>query len=346
VHVVTPVARAGAAGETERSEEAGPVHVHRVYLAEPDMPEAQFALRRVLERLDAEVRFDLWHGFFLTAAYPCVILGGRPGRTRPVIASIRGSDVAMLLDLPFARAVLLPVLRKATWITSINDAYLLRVAEEVGIHNRSSVIRNSVSAELTPAGRWKPTPDTRGVVGTIGKFRKVKDIPLLVRAYAALPKAARRRLLLAGSWDDDEERAWSETLIAEFGIADDVEVTGAFPHEALPDVLSRLHVYVQSSADEGLPNALLEAAAFGVPLVATAVGGMREVLTDRDTGLLVPHGDPRALAAAIGEVLADDGLAARLSEGARRLAAEWSPERERDDWLRLYARLIALHPPG
>jgi len=102
-----------------------------------------------------------------------------------------------------------------------------------------------------------------------------------------------------------------------------------------------MHVYVQCSAFEGLPNTLLEAASLGIPLVATAVGGMREVLTDEETALLVPHGEPAKLARAIERILTDDDLALRLSAGARRLTAELSAEHEFAEWISLYRRLLS-----
>ena len=342
VHVLTPERRAGAAGAVVTTSLDG-IRVHRFEHDDPDGREGQFALRRALQQIDDAERFALLHGFYLTAAYPCIVFASRAGRALPVIASIRGSDVATLLELPPARAVLLPVLRKATWITSVNEAYLSRVAEEVDIEGRASVIRNSAPRAER---RWSLDASNRGAVGTVGEFRKVKDVPLLVRAFAAVPAARRTRLVLAGFFSDDEERDWTDTLIGELGVRGQVEVTGPFARGGADAHLRRMHVYVQASAYEGLPNALLEAAALGVPIVATAVGGMREVLADGDSALLVPHGDPPALAAAIDRVLASDALAARLSDGARRLAAALTPDRERQAWLALYAARLGAAAPS
>ncbi|MGE0040896.1 MAG: glycosyltransferase [Vicinamibacterales bacterium] len=342
VHVVAPVPDPAAGGAVESADEAG-IAVHRVRHPEPFSGPGQFALRQAVQRLDAAHGFALFHGFFLTAAYPCLAPAAR-GR-RPLVASIRGNDVMTLLEQPLTRAVLLPVLRTATWVTSVNDAYLARVAEEVDVDGRSSVIRSGIVAAPGGGAGWRLEEANRGRVGTVGEFRKVKDIPLLVRAYARVPAASRGGLLLAGFFSDRDEAEWAGTLVEEFGLAHEVTLTGAFPNAEVGAHLSRMHVYVQSSAHEGLPNALLEAAGLGVPIVATAVGGMREVLEDGRSALLVPHGDPAAMAAAITRVLTDDELAGRLSAGARALAAEFSPGRERDQWLALYSRLLGEPGP-
>lgn len=339
VHVVTSHDTPGASGKVERTDEDGAV-VHRYHLDLAADPSAFLRFCEYFRRLDDEIGFSLFHGYFLTAVFPCLNVARRRPRRRPLIASIRGSDVSSLLDQPLSRSVILPGLKGASWITSVNHLYLDRVAEEVNIDGCASVIYNGVVPPRA-SQPWRLNEHNRGTVGCVAEFRRVKDVPLLIRGYAGVATELRRRLLLAGFFNDPEEEAWSRRLIDEFGIQEQVEITGRFAQEDVAHYLSAIHVYVQSSAYEGMPNALLEAASLGVPLVATDVGGMREVLEDGETALLVPHGEPRQLAAAIERVLGDDDLAMRLSEGSRRLAARLSPERERDEWLALYQRLLA-----
>lgn len=339
VHVVTPCRRVGQAIPAATCQVEELVHVHRLY-HEHDDQRTSFALRALIRELDQQQRFHLFHGFFLTAVYPCLSAIDAGGTARPLIASIRGSDAVLLKNLPLSRAVILAGVRRAHWITSVNQAYLDLLSEDLDICERASVIRNSVEPSPASQPPWSLGPNNRGVIGTVGQLRKVKDIPLLVRAYARLPAAWRRALLLAGWFEDAEEADWSWTLAREFCLADEVTLTGPLPHDRVFDHLRAMHVYVQCSAFEGLPNALLEAASLGVPLVATAVGGMAEVLHHEVNALLVPHGDPQALATAIGRVLREEGLAMQLSAGARCLAEQLNHERESAAWLALYQRLI------
>lgn len=339
VHVIAPCHEPGCSAVIVRSADEGGVRVHRV-CHDAAAQEVTFALRQRVRALDAEIGFDIFHGFFLTAVYPCISAMDHSKRPRPLIASIRGTDALTLKDHPKTRAVILSGLRRADWVTSVNGAYLERCAEDVDLTGRASVIRNSVEPVTEAVERWRLGPQNRGFVGLVGQLRKVKDVPLLVRAYARVPAPLRRGLVLGGYFAEAAEEAWTETLVGEFGLRDEIHITGRFPQAAVFDVLRGLHVYVQSSAFEGLPNAVLEAACLGVPVVATAVGGMAEILRDGVNALLVPHGDPAAMGAAIARILSCDGLAEELSRGALALAAELSPDRERVAWLELYDRLL------
>jgi glycosyltransferase involved in cell wall biosynthesis len=102
-----------------------------------------------------------------------------------------------------------------------------------------------------------------------------------------------------------------------------------------------MRVFVSASVSEGLPNAMLEAAAAGVPIVATAIDGNRDVLSHRRSALLVPPSDVRSLTRAMQEILSSGALSDRLSAGASALAGRLSPQHEKRAWLRLYARLLS-----
>lgn len=149
------------------------------------------------------------------------------------------------------------------------------------------------------------------VVGTVGNLTAKKD-------HASLLTATRRladehpglRVVVVGSGPlEGELRARAAAL----GLADTVLFAG-MRHDVF-DLLAAFDVFTLSSRFEGLPIALLEAMATGVPPVATRVGGIPEVVTDGVDGTLVPPGDPEALATAIGKLLADP--AGRAEMGLR-----------------------------
>lgn len=331
VHVVVPD-RPDSPGDAALPP-GGPV-VHRVpYDGDPGRAAA--LIERAVRTVDRETPFDLFHGFFLPTAFPLLPVAARGGR--PVLASIRGNDAVEWLESPAMRFAVVQVLHRATWVTSVCTDLLERAAGAVPLHGRSSVILNSIDTRGAP--RWRLDGANRGVVGSVGEFRGKKDLPTLLEAYAGLPRALRTRLCLAGSVDAASGPALAGRIAA-LGVRDEVEVTGWLDAAGVARRLCGMHVYVQSSLHDGLPNTLLEAAASGVPLVGTAVGGMRDVLVNGESGLLVPPRDPGRLRDAIRRVLKDDALAAALSAGARRMAERLNPRDEAAAWLALYDRLL------
>jgi glycosyltransferase involved in cell wall biosynthesis len=155
------------------------------------------------------------------------------------------------------------------------------------------------------------------VVGTVGNFTVKKDQATLLEAAARLTgEHPGLRVVLVGSGPlEDGLRARARSL----GIADATVFTGS--RDDVFELLPAFDLFALSSRFEGLPIALLEAMACGVPPVVTRVGGIPEVVTDGHDGVLVEPGDAEALATALGKVLADPGrqseLATRAAERAR-----------------------------
>jgi sugar transferase (PEP-CTERM/EpsH1 system associated) len=161
-----------------------------------------------------------------------------------------------------------------------------------------------------------PPPGTM-VVGTVGRLVDVKDQAGLLRAFARLGSAV--HLVLAG---DGPLRGALETQAREAGIADRVHFLGR--RDDVAEIMRTFDIFVLSSKSEGLPLTILEAMAAGLPVIATAVGGIPEVVQSGLTGELVPAGAPEALAAAIEKVLADrEGAAAMGRAGAARVRAHF-----------------------
>lgn len=152
------------------------------------------------------------------------------------------------------------------------------------------------------------------VVGFAGRFVSEKDLPNLVRAWhlvhAAHPNAV---LVLAG---DGPERAAVEALVAQFGLSASLRLLGM--RADVPRLLQGMDAFVMASMSEGLPLALLEAMAVGLPCVATRVGGMPAALGDGEAGWLVPSANPDALADGLITVMTDASARHRVAEAARK----------------------------
>jgi glycosyltransferase involved in cell wall biosynthesis len=149
------------------------------------------------------------------------------------------------------------------------------------------------------------------VVAAKGYENMLAALPGLLRKHPGL------RWLVVG---DGDERERIQRQAAERGLGEVVVWAGM--RDDVPDLLQAMDLWVMSSLREGLPVALLEAMAAGLPIVATSVGGIPDAVTDGREARLVPPGDARALGDAIAACLDDPDLAARLGRRAQQRAGE------------------------
>jgi len=176
------------------------------------------------------------------------------------------------------------------------------------------------------------------VIGSVAMFRGSKGHAHLLRAFAIV-RAARPEatLLLVG---DGVRRPWVEALARAAGLADAVVFTGF--RSDVPALLGAMDCFaLASTRTEGIPQSLLQAFAAGVPVVASEIGGIPEVVADGITGLLVKSESAEDLAAAIGRVLGDGLSADRRARAARALVEErFSHAASMTRLLDLYADLL------
>ncbi|HKX46121.1 MAG TPA: glycosyltransferase family 4 protein, partial [Planctomycetota bacterium] len=143
---------------------------------------------------------------------------------------------------------------------------------------------------------------------TICRLMVWKRVDGIIEALAGLPEDT--ELLVAG--DGDMEGPW-KAFAAERGLAARVHFLGNVPHARIPLLVRAADVFVLNSEYEGLSHTLLEVLTLGTPIVCTGVCGNPEVVEDGQNGFLVPPRDPAALRAAVGRLLADEGLGRRFA---------------------------------
>lgn len=184
-------------------------------------------------------------------------------------------------------------------------------------HDRIDPARVVVIPNGLDAGRfaWTPPRAAPRVVGIVGNLnRQVKRIDLFVAAAGLLRDAFPEvRWEIVG---DGGQRDSLVALARRLGVEERITFLGRIAE--VPQVIAGWDVGVLCSDSEGFSNALLEYMLAGCAVVATAVGGNREAVDHERTGLLVPAGDARALAAAVGRLLADGALTAALAAAARK----------------------------
>lgn len=218
---------------------------------------------------------------------------------------------------------------------SADSAEVARTTEGVP-GERIQVIRNGIA--IGPAVARQGAAGWRIV--HVARLNEVKDQRTLLRAVRLLADVHPEvRLHLVG---DGEEREALEQLTDELRLREQVRFHG-FTDDVRP-YLADADLFVLSSVSEGIALTLLEAMAASLPVVATDVGGNREVVVPGETGLLVPPADPAALAEAIAALLGEPARAAAMGlAGRARVVRDFSLDRTADAYEALYLRLLARH---
>lgn len=248
-----------------------------------------------------------------------VRLSGRRGLTRP------------RADSPIYRGLERFSNRFAAAITANADA----VVEDVVVHEgvdrkRIHVIRNGVDIPKEVADVERE-PAVGMIVANLIGYKGHAD---LVRALAKIDRPPTIRALGEGA-----ERAAITSLLAEHGLRDVLILEGSVPKASQRWVEAQFGVL--ASHEEGFPNAVLEAMAAGVPMVATSVGGVPELIDDGVTGSIVPAKDPDAMSEAIARLASDPQLRKKMGTAARQEAERYSWPRCVDAHLELYRSLGA-----
>ncbi len=194
--------------------------------------------------------------------------------------------------------------------------------------SRLTVIPNGVEppealAPFTsvPAANPLSTPVT---LVTAARLTSWKGIAELIGAVAGMPDLG---LVVVG---DGPDRARLEQVARDLDAADRVFFAGRKSREETLGIMAACDIFALNSTWEGMPHAVLDALVLGMPLIATAVGGVPEVVTDGESGLLIPPSDPDALRMALERLIASPSERAHLAAGARGAAERFTVSRVAD----------------
>jgi glycogen(starch) synthase len=284
-------------------------------------PLARNEIRRIAEvrgafaAIKREFRADVVHVNLADAAVLYHVLTEQ-GAPAPCVLTVHSALAASEARLG---TVLHRALSTADAVTACSRSMLDQVLDTVpDVAPRSRVILNGIdTARIQPS----PAPTGPPRVLIIGRMIGDKGFDVGLRACAALvPEFPDLQVLLVG---DGAERAPLAALAAELGILDRVESPGAVDAADVGAVYARATVVaVPSRYPEPFGLVAVEAALAERPVVASAVGGLPEVIADGVTGLLVPPDDPAALAAGLGRVLREPAYAHELAAAGRTRALE------------------------
>ena len=205
--------------------------------------------------------------------------------------------------------------------------------------DKLTVILNGADFPASAASPREPAITARPfTLISVGRLHRVKDFPTLLRAIAIAARALPDlRLWILG---DGPERSRLESLIAELRIQSHAQLFGT--RQDVGRWLAQADLFVLASVSEGLPLALLEALAAGLPAVVTEAGGMPEVVQCCGSGVVVPPSQPEALAHAIVELARSPDLLQSLSARARQCyLRHFTLERMASDYSALYLHILS-----
>ena len=218
------------------------------------------------------------------------------------------------------------------------DIRRIRIEQDGVPENTIELMQNAVNTSVTPVDAEK-IPKR---LGSLGRFVDAKDFPMLFRAIRQLrDRGYEVELEIAG---DGVERKNMEHSLDELGLGGVVHLPGI---RNAHEFLSSIDLFVMSSKREGVPVSMLEAMAHGLPIAATAVGGIPEVIEHGRDGLLSSAGDPDGLADNIAMLIEDENLRVMLGSNARAKAVErYGIDSIARRWEGLYMRVLSISDPG
>jgi glycosyltransferase involved in cell wall biosynthesis len=316
--------------------------------------------RRILGRIRTFLReggFDILHthggvaGFYGRRA-------ARPARVPVVIHTFHGIHYLRCQN-PALKAALIVLERRLSRNTDavmcVSDSVRdLSLAYRLVPEDMLTVIKNGIDFDLAHPSE---SDDLRSLVlrldldsaspliGTVARLDPVKGLPILLRAVPRiLQRLPSARLVIVGS---GPERARLDALARDLEVQGCVHFLGE--RTDAPAWMGRFDMFVLPSLQEALPYVILEAAALEKPVVASEVGGIRELVRTEETGLLVPPGDPEALAAAVIRLAEDRSLGEGLGKKLRAvLSQEYTlsrmVEQTQDLYLRIYQKKLGTGP--
>ncbi|WP_185993068.1 glycosyltransferase family 4 protein [Streptomyces sp. 130] len=276
-----------------------------------------WALPAARAALDATTRVDVVHAHPSAdlAALPIALWAAHRHRA-PLVVTLHSSALHTMRAVN-ARLAALKVLghpweaialRRAAAVVALTARTRDRVITSGADPARVHVLPQPYDQETFTGPFDDPSPEVpHPRIVFVGRFSAEKGVTVLVDAFSRLRSPA--QLLLIG---DGRERQRIQAGIRRLGIGGNVTVCGFVPHRTAAAAMAHARIVVLPSLFEEAGTVVVEAMALGVPLVASDIGGIRQTAADGKAALLVPPGDPVALAAALDEVLSRPELASRL----------------------------------
>jgi phenylacetate-CoA ligase len=263
--------------------------------------------------------------YFVAKVVPAIVVGRLLGRR--VVVNYRGGQVREFLTR-YGRGVRF-ILRRAHALT-VPSPFLARVFTDWGLH--SDVVPNIVDLKRFTF-RARGTLRPRILVSRT--LAPIYNVSLAIDAFTRIRQARPDATLTIAAAGPLESQLRAQ--VVRLGL-EAVTFCGSVSHAEMPGVYDDHDVYINPTTVDNMPISLLECLAAGLPVVSTNVGGIPDLLTTGEHGILVPPNDPDAMAAAVLSLLDDAAEAARLAEAGKQHVAQFQ-------WTSVWPRLLRVYVP-
>jgi L-malate glycosyltransferase len=285
-------------------------------------PQYVISLANKIVQVARAVDLDIVHAHYAIPHATAALLARQVlesgGHAPRVVTTLHGTDITLVGNDPSFSEIVGFSIAQSDGVTAVSRSLRDSTRTELGVHREVAVIPNFLDCDVfthvdVPQLRQRFSQDGAAkVLIHVSNFRPVKRIDAVMQVFARVAARVPSRLLLVG---DGPELGTAYRLSRELGIAHLVETLGA--QEAIIPLLSASDLFLLPSAQESFGLAALEAMACEVPVVASKVGGLPEVIEHGRTGFLHDPEDLDGMAASAVAVLQDGGLHARVAQAAR-----------------------------
>jgi L-malate glycosyltransferase len=302
-----------------------------------------FAMKLIRELKKENKKYDLSHSFFTT---PCGFISMllKWQYRIPYVVSLRGSDVPGYSDrFPFFYFFLKPLF-KLIWKQSDSvvaaSAGLKDLALKTNLGQKIEIVANGINIDDFKPDLQKRPAEKFIITPGASRVTKRKGLEYLIQAIQKLaPKYPNLFLKIAGEGDEKENL---ERMVKNLGLEEKIEFLGRIAREETAPYYQEASIFVLPSLNEGMSNAMLEALATGLPLVATDTGGTKELVEDGENGFIIKMKDSDDIAEKIEKLFNDGGLRERMGAASRKKAETMSWEKAAKKYIEIYFKIKEL----
>jgi glycosyltransferase involved in cell wall biosynthesis len=262
---------------------------------------------------------------------------------KPYIVTCHGSDIRIFGSKFLHRIFQYPFLHNAKKIIAVSSeiAELLTRKYDIPRH-KIVIIRNGyderIIQDFTNIRLCVSSEESKRII-CVANMRPEKDHMTLLKGFARVNKTIDKvQLLLIG---DGPLREQLEKFCVQHGLYN-TKFLGRLPHRIVLEQIAKSDIFILTSKEEGLPNVIIEALALGKPVVATAVGGIPEMIKDDVNGILIPPKSPECVAEALRRLLIDPDLSRKLGRTASESVKGYSWSRIAENYEAIYKKTLKI----